>query len=562
MIRVRHEIVVLLFSVLAAGGVFDAATSAAQNAPSRLVERRGGLPDIPQPDLTGVDPQVQEQVHAAQSKLAGALAQSDAAHTAEAFGNLGQIYQAYSFNSAALDCYVNASRLDPRSFRWSYYAGYLRQESGDAEAAEHDYQHALTLKPNNGPTLLRLGDLELTLNHPDVAKEYFTRAATLHTPSAAALIGLGKVALLERQYGTALKYFTQALAREPQASSIHYQLSMAYRGLGDLVHMQEQLQARGNVEPTVHDPLLDEIDALKQGKVGLLDRGNMAMRDKHYSEAAAAFRQMVRLNPSDPIGYKYLGIALAASGNIDEALKEYAHSLQLDPNNATVQYNIGILLIEAHKEDQAISHFQQALRLDPGLVTAHFQLANLFMRKAQYADAEREYGIVVSLEPQNAFARFMQAMAAVRSGSYARARKLLEDATDALPGDADIANALARLLAAAPDPAVRDPNRALSIVQALVNSQQGDPLDVGITLAMALAAAGHFQEAASYQQAIIGQLEAAQQYSLARPLSQDLARYQQGKTCRMPWANDDPIFTPAPSKAQLSTEAKTMSANP
>jgi Flp pilus assembly protein TadD len=286
------------------------------------------------------------------------------------------------------------------------------------------------------------------------------------------------------------------------------------------------------------------------------------MRENRFSDAIAACRQMENLDPSDPITYKYLGFALAGSGKTDEALKQYARSLELDPNNATVHFNIGILLIEAREEGQAAAHFQQAIRLDPGLVSAHFQLANLLMRKKQDADAEREYGIVVSLEPQNVFARFMQAMAAIHLGSYARARKQLQDAAAAYPADPDIANALARLLAAAPDPSVRDPDRALRIVQALVNHQQGDPLEVGLTLAMALAAAGRFQEAAAYQRAIIEQLETSRQYGLPRRLSQDLARYQQGKASLAPWDSNDPVFTPAPSRAQLSTEAAPINARP
>lgn len=564
MINIRHGIVVVLFAVIAASLVVDSDFSAAQNAPANAPSSRVNLVEVPQPDFSGVDPPAQEQIHASQAALAATLARADAsrAQRAEAFGRLGHIYQAYGFDSAALGCYTNASRLDPQSFRWSYYAGYLGQEYGDAETAERDYQHALTLKPNNSPALLRLGDLELTLDHPDAAKQYFTRAATQRISSAPALTGLGKVALVEHQYSAALKYFTQALAREPQASSIHYQLAMVYRGLGDPAHMQEQLRARGDVEPTIQDPLLDEIKVLKQGKSGLLDRGTAAMREKRFADAVAVYRQIVRLDPSDPIIYKYLGIALARSGKPDEALKEYAHSLQLDPSNASVHYNIGVLLIEARKEDQAIAHFQQAIQLDPGLVTAHFQLANLLMRKGEDADAEREYGIVVSLEPQNGLAHLMQAMAAVHSGSYGRARTLLEEAAAAFPADADIANALARLLAAAPDPAVRDQSRALRIVETLVNNQQGDALEVGITLAMALAAVGRFQEAAAYQEAIIKQLEASRQNDLARLLRPNLARYQQGKSCLVPWASDDPIFTPVPDNAQLSTEPETMDTRP
>ncbi len=562
MIKVRHEIVPILFAVLASTRVFDATTSVAQNQLLGPTNSQVDLVELAPPDLTGADPQVQEQIRASQAALAATIAQTDASRSrrAEAFGNLGEIYEAYNFDSAALDCYTNASRLDPQSFRWSYYAGYLRQLYGDPETAERDYQHALTLKPNSSPALLRLGALELTLGHPDAAKQYFSRAAAQRIPSAPALVGLGKAALVEHQYSAALKYLTQALARQPQASSIHNQLAMAYRGLGDLNRMQEQMKARGNAEPLIQDPLLDEIEALKQGKLSLLQRGNRAMSESRFADAVNAYRQMVSLDPSNPRAYVDLGNALYWAGIPGEAMKQYAHSLDLNPDNATVHYKIGVLLVEAKHEEQAIAHFQQALKLDPGLVDAHFQLANLFMRKREDADAEREYEIVVSLEPENAFAHLMGAMAAIHAGSYARARTLLEEAAAAFSTDADIANALARLLAAAPDPAVRDPSRGLSIVETLLNNQQSDPLEVGITFAMALAAVGRFHDAAAYQETIIRQLEASRQYDFARLLRPNLARYQQGKTCRVPWASDDPIFTPVPGKVQLSKEAEAMDA--
>ena len=560
MIRAQQRIAMMLLAVFALSIVVFSDSSAAQNAPAPVPESHVDLLEVPEPDLIRVDPPVQEQIRASQAALATTQSQTGAsrAHRAKAFGSLGQIYQAYGFDDAALACYTNAVRLDPESFRWAYYLGYLHQWKGDAEVAMSDYQHVLTLKPTDNPTLLRLGNLELTLDHPDAAKRWFTKAIAQRNSSAAALTGLGKVALMEHQYGEAAKYFTLALAREPQASSIHYQLAMAYRGMGDLDHMKEQLQARGDVEPTVQDPLLDEINLLKQGKSGLLDRAGAAMHENRFADAVALYSQLVRMEPTEPIAYKYLAIALARSGKPDEALKQYAHALQLDPSNASVYSDIGALLIEAGKEDQAIAQFEQALRLDPGLVIAHFQLASLLMREKKDTDAEREYGIVVSLEPRNGFARLMQAMAAVHAGSYARARALLEQATAALSADPDIANALARLLAAAPDPALRDESRALRIIESLVKNQEGDSLEEGITLAMALAAVGRYREAAAYQQAIIEQLEASRQYSLAHSLRLDLARYQQGKQCSRPWTSDDPIFTPVPSKAEPPTEPKRM----
>lgn len=552
--------------------------AAAQAAPERSPESKerkesnsnnkdskADLLEIPQPELDGVDPPVQEQVRTAQTALAATLARSNSSslEKAKAFGSLGQIYQAYNFMDAARASYQNAATLEPQSFRWQYYAGYLNQLNGDTDSALREYQRAVTLKPNNASAMLRLGNLELSANHLDLAKAWFVKSMTQRNPSAAAaLTGLGKIALIEHKYPAALKYFKEALAREPQASSIHYQLAMTYRALGDLHQMQEQMQARGEAEPTINDPLLDEIRVLKRGKVGLLERGSAAVREGRFADAIASYRQMIVLYPSDPIAYMYLGVALAKAGKNSESLQQYTHAAQLDPNNASVQYNLGILLIDIGKEEQAIPHFQEAIRLDPGFAAAHFQLANLLMRQKKDGEAGREYGIVASLEPRNGFARLMQAMASVRAGNYAQARSLLEEASLALPNDPDIANALARLLAAAPDPAVRNEGRALQIVEMLVQNQQGDGFEEGVTLAMALAAAGRFQEAAETQRAIIQQLEASRKFALARLLGKNLDLYEHQKPCRTPWSSDDPAFTPVPGKLQLPPESKTMTSNP
>lgn len=563
MIGHRQWIVAFALTVVMAGVAGQAGTCSAQNSASHTADKPLHLVEVPQPNLDGLDAPVQEQIRKSQASLAAAMAQKDAprARLAAAFGKLGQIYQAYGFDDAALACYRNASQLDTRPFPWFYYQGYLRQKNGDAEGAERDYRLALTFNPSDDPALLHLGGLELSLDKQGAARDCFAKAAA-GPNAAAALSGLGKVALAEHQYDTALTDFNEALARDPQATSLHYQLAMAYRGLGDLPHVQQQLQIRGDQEPAIRDPLLDQIDLLKEGKLALVQRGGAAMREGRFADAVSAYRQLAGLDAADPLAYEYLGVALARQGKPDEALREYAHALQLEPNSASAHYDIGILLLQQRKEGEAIDQFRQAVQLDPALVTAHFQLANLLMRKRDDAGAEKEYGAVVTLDPRNEFARFMQAMAAVHQGAYSRARSLLEDAAAALPDDPDIANALARVLSAAPDAAVRDPGRALRIVASLVRNQRGEPLEVGTTLAMALAAVGQYQQAAAYQQTVIEQLEAAHQDTLAHSLRQNLTRYREGKPCAEPWASDDPIFTPEPGNLQLSAEASTTEAHP
>jgi tetratricopeptide (TPR) repeat protein len=559
----RWWVVILLTTPILAPTAISALPEAKDSSsPSR--HGQVDLLEIPKPELGRVDAPVQNQIRAAEGALAAILddPRIPGAQEAQAFGNLGQTYQAYGFDDAAAACYANAAKLAPGSFRWHYYLAYVHQTSGDASSALRDYRQALALKPNDGCTMLRLGNVELELNHFDSARSWLANPAAQRLAPAAAMAGLGKIALAEKQYRTALTYFSTALSREPQASSIHYQLAMTYRALGDLQQMQEHLQARGEGEPAIKDPLLDEIDAIKQGRVGLLERGSKALHENRFADAIAIYRQLVGLNPSDPIGYIYLAATLAESGQQKEAIEQYRHALQLDPHNATVHFNMGVLFTEAGDEDAAIGHFQEAIRADPDLIAAHFQIANLFMRRGKNGEAEREYGVVVSMEPQNGFARLMQAMAAVHANAYARARSLLEDASLALPRDTDIGNALARILAAAPDPAVRDATRALEIIEALVRSEPSPDFEKQVTLQMALAGVGRFAEAASGQRAMILELERTGRPDVARLLRQNLVRYQHDEPCRTPWASNDPIFTPVPAKVRRPTQTRTMTARP
>src|SRR4030081_2875349 len=68
------------------------------------------------PDLTQLEPEVREQLVSSQNALAAAVKNptTSAAMLSEAYGGLGEIYQAYSLVSPARECYLNANRLTPK----------------------------------------------------------------------------------------------------------------------------------------------------------------------------------------------------------------------------------------------------------------------------------------------------------------------------------------------------------------------------------------------------------------------------------------------------------------
>ena len=122
----------------------------------------------------------------------------------------------------------------------------------------------------------------------------------------------------------------------------------------------------------------------------------------------------------------------------------------------------------------------------------------------------------------------------VRLGRYREARDWFDEASRIHPERPDLSFALARLLAASPDDRVRDGQRAQAIVERLV--QTGTTIDLGETMAMALAERGQFADAIAIQRQLV---EASIRQGLepvTRRLTANLLRYERGQACRTPWA--------------------------
>ena len=505
------------------------------------------LEPIPNPDLSGMEDVVLEQLRDARTALL-TLSQNPnilASQLAQAYGDMGMLYQAYGLQEAAKACYLNARTLAPHDFKWHYYLGYLYRTAGDLQRAVNCFQTAMEVRPDE-VVLLRLAGANLDLDHTESARPLFERVLSADGSSVAAMLGLGRIALSERDFAKAVRYFNQALALQPQASSIHQFLGVAYRGLGDIPRAQAHLLMQGQVVPIVPDPLLDELEKLKKGKTKLLVRAQQAMDQGHFKEAAEAFRRIVAMVPDDANSRTNLGVALAQAGDIQEATTQLSEALRLAPDDAHAHYSLAVLLLATRSEQQAMEHLQIAVKLDPGHKEAHFQLANLLMRAQRYGEAEREYSQVVRIEPGNAAARIMDAMASVRIKHYSQARDWLERAHNILPDDFDIANALARLLAASPEKDVRDGSRSLLLIQQAVRVRGSMDVNQGQTLAMALAEMGQFTRAAELQRSIIQDVEQSKDSDLVPTLRENLALYERGQACRLPWRDDDPIFYPVP----------------
>lgn len=457
---------------------------------------------VPIPVLDQPEAAVEEQLRTGRARLDALLTTGQVVgkELAAAYGQLGQLYLAYDLAEAARPTFENAAALDPADFRWPYYLGVILEGEGDFEAAAASFEKALALSPNDLAARVRLGRAQIELERLDAAEASFRKALELEPRLAAAFAGLGKIAALRGDPARAAESFRKALELQPQASSLHHPLGMALRDLGDLEGARAHLDQNRQGNVLIPDPLMRELTRLVRSAQFHLKAGNRA----------------------------------AARGDLELARGEYERATELAPGDATPLYNLGKILAETGDPAGAIARFEAAIAREPEHRDAHFNLATTLARLGRFGEAAEHFNTACRIDPHDLEAHLGRGMALLLGERYPQARAALEESLRAQPKSLPITNLLTRLLAAAPDAALRDGARALELARVVFGAEQS--LEHAETLAMALAENGQFEEAAEWQGRVVAEAErrGVAAAVLAR-LRARLEGYRAGKPCRVPW---------------------------
>jgi tetratricopeptide (TPR) repeat protein len=389
----------------------------------------------------------------------------------------------------ALDLARQAVAADPDHAAAHRLLGSLLTKTGELREARRQLERAAELEPSDRRTYVLLGRAHRASGDLSSSAAALEKAVELDPQYSRAQIELALTEIERGRWGQARQGLERALELDPDNLELRVQLARAMAATGDPAAARTELEG-----------VLEADDELA-------------------------------------LAHLALGVRLLAEKEPVEAEEHLTRALETEGVPETysmAHYQLARLAAGRQDETLAITHLESALELTPAFLEAQMALGEVQMAAGNHRDAARTWAAAAERWPKAPQPRVGEALALLYSGRDLDARRGLESANREFPRDPEIAHLLARVLATATAPRVRDGARALQLSTGLFSNQPS--LAHGETVAMALAEQGRWDEAVEWQTRLLEQARTdGADPEVLEQIEARLADYQLGRPVRSAW---------------------------
>jgi len=251
----------------------------------------------------------------------------------------------------AVQEFVRAYTLNPRSADAHNNAGTLHRDRGDLNAAMAEFRAALAIDPDNGLAHYNLAQAHTVLGQfADAIREYQSALRSDQTWSVAHN-GLGQALAQAGQVDAARQAFQEAVKHDPRNVQAYYNLGLAYSDLG---------------RPD------DAIDSYRQALVlepdytAALDKlGLVYLQEVKWEEAIQCFQKATMADAVLPSAREHLGRSLLLAGHADAALPLLLKAAQSERPTAASAYDVAFAHHRLGNTAQADLWREKSLAISP-----------------------------------------------------------------------------------------------------------------------------------------------------------------------------------------------------
>ena len=283
------------------------------------------------------------------------------------------------------------------------------------------------------------------------------------------------------QFADAIEQYREAIRIQPDYALAHNNLGGVLMKRGRTDEAVKEIETALRIKP-------DFAQAHNNLAVALLALGRIEDAEAHCLEA-------IRLKPGYPRPLFNLANIRRVQGRLDDAVAYYRQAITLDRDFVEAHRNLGAMLMARGSVEEAVAHLSAVVRLRPDEAAGYDRLGFAEQSLGRLDAAAEHYTKALTLSPNDARAHFGLGSVLAMHGHRRLALEHLQAAVQIKDGWAAPLNAMAWILAASPDDALRDPTRAVDMAARAAELTGYKNPQVLDTLAVAQAATGRFEQA-------------------------------------------------------------------
>jgi len=165
----------------------------------------------------------------------------------------------------------------------------------------------------------------------------------------------------------------------------------------------------------------------------------------YLDQAAASFREAIRVNPALADAYYNLGTIYMNQQKPAEAREVLLRAVEIKPDYADALNNLGLLAAQQKHAEEAEAYFQRAVAASPQYAIAWQNLGNLYREQHRWAESQQALERALKIDPDDAGVNYSLGLLFALQGDSTRAGEYLERAVKLRPNYPEALNNLAIL---------------------------------------------------------------------------------------------------------------------
>jgi Flp pilus assembly protein TadD len=220
-----------------------------------------------------------------------------------------------------------------------------------------------------------------------------------------------------------------------------------------------------------------------------------AARNEVFKDPVVLLSNVIQHQPNNTRAINNRAYELLGRGDVAAAKRDYLRAVELDPSNYLGLNNLATIYMSEGNDGEAIRCLRASIAVKSDYDTPHYNLARIYYKRGDFAESERAARGALAINPGSAPAHDQLGLALARTNRTAEALAEFRKAYELSPGNTQYLTHAAWYLAAADDPAVRNPKEAINIAGQVAQAGGGADVESVDALALAFAAAGRFPDA-------------------------------------------------------------------